>query len=307
MEIFFTLLLKILPLYLLIFFGYIAGRFLKVEGKNIAAIMFYLITPSLIIDTVSQTPMNFSILALPLFIFALCLVFCLTFLLIGKKIWGDDGQANIFALTVSTGNTGFFGVPVMLILFDESIIGLYIISFLGMDLFVLTIGYFIAARGNRSLRDSLIAALKLPMFYAFLAGVMMSLASLHLPAIFEPFNQQIKGAYTVLGMMIIGIGIAKVTSWKIGWRFISLAFCVRFLVWPLVIMAIIAVDRNILHLFNENIYICLTMFAIVPLGATSVAVASMLEIHPDKVATTVLLSTMFGLFYVPFMVGLILP
>jgi malate permease and related proteins len=41
--------------------------------------------------------------------------------------------------------------------------------------------------------------------------------------------------------------------------------------------------------------------AIVPLAANTVALATELKVHPERAAIAVLLSTLFALFYIPFM------
>jgi malate permease and related proteins len=50
----------------------------------------------------------------------------------------------------------------------------------------------------------------------------------------------------------------------------------------------------------------LILIAIVPTGINTVIVATLLDAQPDTAATTVMLSTLFALFFVPFMVMIFL-
>ena len=44
----------------------------------------------------------------------------------------------------------------------------------------------------------------------FILGVIFNLCEIKLPEIFINYNEYIKGAYTILGMMIVGMGLEKV-------------------------------------------------------------------------------------------------
>lgn len=59
-----------------------------------------------------------------------------------------------------------------------------------------------------------------------------------------------------------------------------------------------------MSLFPEEAHKGFLLISIVPLAANSVAIASILKAHPEKVATTVLVSTLIALVYVPVMAGI---
>ena len=85
-----------------------------------------------------------------------------------------------------------------------------------------------------------------------------------------------------------------------------MTFLAKFLVWPLGVMAFIALDLSYLGIYNSNIHHALTLISIVPIAINTVVMASMAKSFPDKASTTVLLSTLFALIYVPFMADLLL-
>ena len=60
-----------------------------------------------------------------------------------------------------------------------------------------------------------------------------------------------------------------------------------------------------MHLYNNDIYGILILASIVPLAANTVTWATELKAHPEKAAIAVVISTIFALFYIPLIVGLI--
>ena len=63
------------------------------------------------------------------------------------------------------------------------------------------------AKGSFTARQSLAMVLRLPVLYAFLLGLMLNLAGLSLPETFVSYGGQFKVAYSILGMMVIGMGL----------------------------------------------------------------------------------------------------
>lgn len=301
MELFSICLVKIIPLYMYIFLGYFAGKWLDASRETVARIMFYIINPIVIFNGVSHAPLNVEVLSLPLLVFFISTFLCLIFYRYSKTIWSDTSR-NLIAFTVGCGNTGYFGLPMAILLFSEEGQGIYIMAMLGVTFYENSIGYYIFSGSKGSLKECLLKLLKVPAFTALLLGIVAN--ALHLPSnieIFSEFVSHIKGAYTVLGMMIIGLGLSSMTRFELDYKFISLAFLARVIIWPILMLAIILLDTHLLHFFDQTTYNALMLISIVPLGANTVIFASLLKRHPEKAATAVLLSTLFALIYVPFM------
>ena len=305
MTVVFSLLTKMIPLYLTIALGWIAGRFLQVNGRHIASLMLYIITPSVIFSGVMSAPLSTTVLLIPVFVWCICLVLGLGFLTIGKRILGD-ARANILAMSVSTGNTGYFGIPVALILFGQKALGIYVVCMLGTTLYENSMGFYIAARGRYSVRECILRVLKLPSLYAFLLGAGLNLSGVHVPDIFVPMFDNLRGAYSIFGMMIIGMGISTFRGLAGDWRFTGLSFVGKFLVWPLMVLLLWWIDGLGPHWYDLQVYRSLFLVSIVPVAANTVVIATLLETHPEQAAGTTLLSTVVALLYIPVMVALVL-
>jgi len=90
----------------------------------------------------------------------------LAFYSISKLFWKDNSR-NILAFTAGTGNTGYFGLPVAMVLFNSEQVGLVVLSILGFVLYENSLGFFITARGNHTVKESLMKVLKLPTIMRF--------------------------------------------------------------------------------------------------------------------------------------------
>lgn len=301
MQIFLALLSKLIPLYFLIGLGYLSGKFLHAKKETLAVLLIYIITPVIIFHGVLTIHISLSSLSLPILLFLISCSTCLLFFKISKFIWNDTTK-NILAFTAGAGNTGYFGLPVALILFPTESIGLYILGVLRIVLYENSLGFYITAKGHHTAKESLLKVLKLPSVYTFFLGLLLSMANINVTLRITDFVNNFRGAYTVLGMMVIGLGLADITKYKFDFKFVGITFLAKFLVWPTLILSIIFLDRTIFQFYNVQIYNILVLLSSVPLAANTVVVAAVLKTHPEKAALAVLLSTLFALFFIPFMV-----
>ncbi|MEI6222622.1 MAG: AEC family transporter [bacterium] len=305
MEIFLTLVIKLIPLYLIIFIGFLAGKFLKTDKEEIAKLVIYCITPMVIFNKVINTEITISALSIPVLIFVLLSAGCIVAYKFSRFLWKDHTR-NIFAFAAVSGNTGYFGLPVAIALFDEKVVGLYVFALLGGVVFENTVGFFITARGKHTVKESLLKVVKLPTLYAFFLGLLVNVLHLKLGTAYVDFSTTFQGGYTLLGMMLVGFGIAGLSKVEFDGKFIGATFVTKFLLWPAIFFAIIFLDKSFIHFYNDATYRILTLYAIVPMAANTVALASLHKIHPEKAALAVLLSTIFALVYVPFMISVFL-
>ena len=298
LSLFLLLILKILPLYLVIALGFLAGKFLNVNKESIARLLIYIISPAVIFHSVLTTELSLSVLSLPLLFFLCGCSLALFTLAIARHFWHDSTK-NLLAFTAGTGNTGYFGLPVAIALFGPGISGLVVIANLGLVLYENTLGFFITARGHHTVKASIVRVLKLPTIYAFLAAVLFNSLSVNLGTAYTELAVLFRGAYTILGMMLIGLALASIKNFKLDIKFLSFAFLIKFLLWPVLILLLITLDSSFTNFFSESIYKIMILLSIAPLAANTVSFATELNAHPEKASFAVLMSTLFALFYIP--------
>ncbi len=300
MSFFVSFAAKLLPLYLYIILGIIAGRKLSSNSESIAKIIFYIISPLVILNGVINTKLDAAVLSVPFISFIIASILCLAFYRFSKKLW-QDASRNIMAFSAGSGATGFFGLPIAMILFDTQTEGVYIMALLGMTLYENSLGYYMMMRGTFTNVQCAKKILALPTLYAFLGGIIINICHLPLPNVYYEFMDQMKSVYVVLGMMIIGLGLSSIARIKLDPKFISMAFLAKFIVWPVVVLAIIAIDGALFGIYDIHAQEALILLSIVPLAVNSIVMASMINFQPEKIAITVLLSAIFAFFYIPLM------
>jgi hypothetical protein len=300
-----ALLLKLLPLYITVGLGWVAGRFLNASGSHIAGIMLYIVTPSVVFSGVMNAPLSASVIMLPFVVFGFCTLIGLLHLVIARG-WLNNASANLIPLSVGTGNTGYFGIPVALLLFGDRGLSIYIVCLLGTTLYENSVGFYLAARGRYGVRDCLLKVARLPSIYAFCLAVALNLADFPMPAILIPLFDNLRGAYSILGMMIIGMSILSFRGLAGDLRFTALAFFGKFVSWPLLALGFWWIDSHWLEIYDLAVYQAIFLISITPIAANTVVIATLLGTEPRQVAGTTLLSTVFALIYIPLMVSFVL-
>lgn len=305
MDVFLSLFWRIIPLYIIISLGFISGKYLNVKKEVLASLLIYIIAPVVIFNGVVTTNISVSTLSLPILFYILASITGMIFYKLAKYIWTDTTK-NIFGFAAGSGNTGYFGLPVAYAIFPPDLIGPVVLSILGFILFENTLGFFITARGHHTVMESIVKVLKLPTIYAFFLGLVINLSGIEFGQIYSDTVTNFRGAYTVLGMMIIGLGLANIKGFEFDLKFTGLTFLTKFLWWPLMVYGVIVADNLIFKIYNPSIHKVMILMSAVPLAANTVAFATELRAQPEKASVAVLLSTLFALFYIPLIASLFL-
>ena len=289
---------NIIPLYILIGLGYIAGRWLDVNLHSLARLAIFILTPLVNFGAIMQLKFDSSYVFLPFIVFGMATLSAIMMCGMAQLRWKDN-TANLIGIGSVSGNTGYFGLPVAAALFGADNIGIYLMAAMGTLIAESSIGYYLAARGHHTIKDSIIKVLKLPTFHAFYLALILNHFGVTLPAIAVKYWTHATGAWIFIGMMMIGIALSKLQSFQFDWRLIRWIFTAKYLVWPTMGIGFILLDTHVLHLFNPLVYGLLLVLVSVPPPANLVAFAAQLNLHPEKAAIAVLLGTLLAIAFVP--------
>jgi predicted permease len=293
-----TLATNIVPLYGLIALGFLAGRRLDVGTQAIANLLIFIIAPIVTFGGMARLKFESGYAFLPLFV--LCISFCTTMVFYhAARILRRDNTANLIALGSVSGNTGYFGLPLVIALYGKDVIGVYLLMNVATSIMEVTIGYYLGARGVHTVRESLRRVIRLPTLHALWIGLLVNFSHVQLPDLFFTYWTHATGAYVFFGMMIIGIALSKMKKLEFDLRLLGWLFGAKFLMWPLLGFAVVLIDLHALHLFSPVVHGLMLIFCSVPLMANLVAYAAQLNLHPEKAASSVLLSTLFAIVYMP--------
>ncbi len=306
---------KLIPLYFIIALGYVAGRWLKVEKESIAPLLLYIVVPIVTFKAIFVQQLSIEMLSYPIFMLCCSLGLALLFFYIGTKVFNKE-EAGLLSLSASLANVGYFGLPLVLIVYGEEALGTVMLLILGTAIHESSFAFLIAASGKYSAREALIKTLRLPAIYTSLLALVSNYLYNHY-YLWADLNPQFKyicdeiilnlltsvdkfiGAYTVLGMMMIGLGLSAIERFKLDWKFIGLSLVAKYLCYPLVAILLGLANKYFWHFYDPMVMKLLFLMSIVPTGANTISIATELKLPTDTISITVLISTVFALIYIP--------
>ena len=303
MQDFLLLLSKITPLYAIILFGFIAGKFLKVDRESVAKIVIYFVAPVVVFNSFATMPPGNRYLLLPVIFFTVASILALIYYFIGS-VFPARSERNLLAASVGSANTGYFGIPLVIAIFGSQYLNVAVIATLGLIIYENTIAYFLISKSNHNFKHSLVKMATLPSIYTCVLGVIINKTKLIIPVSIVDMISYFRGAYVVLGMMVIGIALSAVTKASIDYKFGILAFSAKFIAYPVLFATIIYLDNQYFQIFAIREHNVMLVLSAVPMAANVVAFASSLKVHPEKIAAVVFASTVFAIVYLPIFVAI---
>lgn len=298
--------LKIFPLYITIALGFVMVQYFEARRESMASLLIYILGPVVTFMASYRVELNLGVIILPIVLFILNSILSLGALKASSNFFSDNTK-NILAFSAGTGNTGYFGIPLAIMLLEPSLVNIYIFTVLASLLYENTVGFFVVAKGNYSIKQSLQKVAKLPALYAIILGLTCNVLKVEISTDLGNYLDTFKNAYAILGMMMIGMGLKGLKSVGIDKMFIAFAFGMKFLIYPFAVLVLIWMDMTYFHLFNTGLYQVMFLFAIPPMAGNTVAVASLLNVHPQKASLAVILSTAVSIFTIPVMIALFMP
>lgn len=288
--------LKTLPFFALIGVGYWAGRtkfFTQEATAYLTKFVFYFALSAMLFRFAANLSLG-DVLDWPL---------------VGAYLWGtavvyglatavgffrglDTSTVAIEAQCAVIGNTGFLGVPMLVLLLGEQAIG-PVMLVLAVDLIVFSSLIVILITGSRDRRMSLgvlrtvgLGLLKNPMIVAMSSGLIWSALEIPIPAPLNEFLAILGGAATPGALFAIGASLASKSAERIqiaAW----LSFCKLFL--HPVFVAIGALWLFPVDTYSAGVIISA---AALPVAGNVYILAQHYGVAPHRVSAAILFSTL---------------
>src|SRR5690554_540201 len=288
------------PLWTLLSFiglGWLAARRLAIDPRPVATLLIYIIAPVTFFRglLLGGPTVNYLLLTLTCFLLASLIATLINPL---AKRFLSAPESALLAFSSGTGNTGYFGLPIAMLLLSPEGVTLYLFCVLGVTLYEFTVGFYLSARGQFSARESLAKIVRLPLIYAFLAALVLSGLNMTLPSALMESLAVFPATYTLLGMMIIGMTLGRVAIREIDLRFLTGCVAVRYLLWPWLMLVLVLLLQALTPL-SSDLALALLLLGVVPMAANVVVVAMELGIKPEKGALAVLATTLAAPLLIP--------
>lgn len=325
MSLFFDLFFQILPLYFVIFLGFIAGKYLHVQRESIAPLLLYIVVPVVTFKGILESDISRQTLSYPLYFLILGMIMSLGFFAIGRSLGFSKEKAGMLSLCTSLVNVGYYGLPLVLLVIGKEALGISVMLILGLAIHECSVAYLVAASGKYSFWEGVKKTLTLPILYSSIVAVGVNYfynhyfwrILNHVPdsiqenVVFPVLSsigvmmERFTGAYSLLGMIMIGLGISKLNKIEFDLGFMALAYLAKFIIIPGMAVLFIYLNNNYFYFYDELATRVIFLMSLVPIGANTITIATQLKLDVDKVAITTVISTLLGLFYIPFILGVI--
>lgn len=298
MEIAGILFFNILPLCALIWLGYFAGKRFKVEPQTLASLAIFIFAPIVMFGAVARLDLEPAYLALPVVVFAICAAITFASYGLARQVFSGT-LPNFIGMASSSGNTGYFGLPIVIALLGTDAAGIYLLMNLAFVFTESTIGYYVGARGQYDVRQSFRRLAQLPNLYAVLLALLWNVAGLPFPELAVTWWQKAAGAWSILGMMLIGVILSQAGKIEIHLSVLAWLGTVKFLVWPALTYGFALLDSAWLGWYGRDVHVMLLIMGVVPLAGNLSAFATLLGLRSGEAALATVVSTLFAAIYIP--------
>lgn len=295
--------LKIIPLYALIGMGFLVGQRTKLSAADLARVNLQFIAPVIFFEAISRQDFSGDNFTLPL----ACIMLMggmLTLVFMGARILASNPKTPYWlSAACANSNLGYFGIPVFMMVFGQENLGLYMLYLAGGIVFFYSAINYQFIRSRYSLREAVHQIARLPVMYAMVLAVLCQVFNWHVPAVFDDTITMIRGSYSVMGMMIIGIVLGRQSQNRKGfvfeWRLILFSNFVRFALYPALAITLVLVNREWLQFFTPMAEKILLLASIMPMGADTTSLAAQWNMHPERIAALTLVNTSLAMIYIP--------
>ena len=278
--------------------GWYASRKFKINSKDIANLLIYIFSPIVCFVLILNSPAGVGYAMYSVVFYVISCIAAFLALFVGRLLWKDN-RANLFGAAGGQGNVGYFVLPLAIGLLGgtpdgAAAISIVVFAKVASSIYEFTAAYYITARGLYSVKTSLIRVAKMPTLHAAILALILKYFHFELPGFIKSGVDGFVGGYSTLGMMIIGMSLARFDKLVPDWKFAFYS-----IIWKqgLYALVIILIFRQF-HLQTYE-YVVMVMLACNPLPANIAAVASALDVHPEKAAFAIMVSTILAVITVP--------
>ena len=292
--------LKTLPFFALIGLGWAAGR-LRVFPPEATAwltkFIFYFALSAMLFRFTATLPIEdlFDPAFFAAYLTASIAVWVLGFA-VAKLRARPLAEAAMEAHTAMTGNTGFLGVPMLVVLLGPKAAG-PVLMVLAADMIVfstlITLIVTYARHGRVALAPLALGLAKNPMIVSMLAGLAWALLHLPMPDPLEEFMQILGGAATPGALFAIGASLAGRSAETLGpalWLSVA-----KLVLHPLAV-ALAAFLIFPVEPFAAGVMVAA---AALPVAGNVYILAAHFGVAPQRVSTAILISTAVSILSIP--------
>ena len=293
-----TLLPAVLPVGLIIFIGFIAGRTLSLQPQTLAQLILFVLSPALVIDSLYRTTLSVhsSIGLLAGFALTSLLIFCLV-KLISKFAHLPSSLSRALTAVAILPNNGNMGLPVVTFALGTQGLERAIIFMIGSS--ILLFGFGPALIQGKGAFHGIKLTLKLPLVWSILVGLSLRLFSIKFPFEIDKGIQNLGMAAIPVALILLGMQLSS-TKFQLRKKEI-LGIVIRLLIAPVIAYG---VGKSLnLELLSLQV---LVLQSAMPTAVSSLVLVTEFGGDCDFVARAIVTSTLMSFITLPLVLFLLL-
>jgi predicted permease len=201
---------NIAPILLIAGVAYFTGRRLRIDPAPLGRIIFNVLSPALIFQSLSTSEIE---LAELVELVLVMVVFAMLMAAAGYVAarWRTDDRVNRTSVMLAAmcPNNGNFGLPVISFAFGPAVLARAVVIFIATTLLNYTLGVFVASRGGRTLRQSLSVVAHVPVAYAAILGLLVNFTGFELPPLLARPVLLLSQATIPMMLILLGLQLAQ--------------------------------------------------------------------------------------------------
>ena len=209
----------ILPVFFIIFLGFLLRKLGKVDLKTFSRAQLYILSPALAFMSLAKPEADTALL-LRVLLFVVCVEAVLLGVTLGIGFMMKRGRAERQAMTLASilMNTGFYGIPVCVLAFGDWGLVYATIYMVASSVTQSTLGIFLASAGHRSAKEALGNVFKTPLLWSIVAARLLVYLDALPPKPLMKMIDMLGASAIPIGLILLGMQLERIWLESAAWR-----------------------------------------------------------------------------------------
>lgn len=293
---------NIIPVFILIAFGYIISKKFDLSVFTLSKLNFYLFIPGFIFSNLYSTNLSPDMFKIIFFFVLYLIANDLIARIISKIRKYDVGQTSAFKNSIMFNNTGNIGVSLITLIFGSAPFVIngktpYLNQALTVQIMILvftnvamyTVGFYNAGRGKMNVKESIHQILTMPSIYAILLALLLKYTKIDITTT-PLWNtvEYVKNGLVPMALITLGVQLSK-TKFDFKDTNVNIAVFTRLIIGPVLAVVLI-------HAFGFLGVVAQTVFisCSVPTAVNTALIAVECDNYQNFASQEVMVSTIFS-------------
>jgi predicted permease len=277
----------LLPVFLLVAAGLLAGRSMRLDPKPLARIAYYLLAPAFIFEVLAASQLESGVVGRMVAVLLITTaVAALAGLAIGRGLgWGYSVTASLVLVAVY-GNVGNFGLPIVAFAFGEESLDLAGVAFLTVNVAAFLIGVTAATWRDHHPFYAVGRAVTTPALLVVPFAVWVNAGDVDLPLFADRGIGLLAQAMIPVMLVTLGVQLASMGRPKLSGPVLTGSLL------RLVLAPLVAAGTAVVIGLEGTPAGVVTLQSAMPAAVFTALIAIEHDLEPELVTTTVLVSTL---------------